>query len=89
MNIKMLGKLSKKIKYEETDKDGVIFYEVYQWSLQNENWRLILSTTRQPKALQRKHNAWLCAMHTLGYTTYLFDRRKKRIRQKAKKLKCN
>ena len=84
----MLKKLSKKIKYEENDKDGVTYYEVYQWSDKTNDWRLVLSTTRQPKALQRKHNGWYCALHSLGFTSHLFDRRKKRIRQKAKNLKC-
>jgi hypothetical protein len=86
MNVKILKKIGKKVKFETThDNSGKDLFNVYQLDREGV-WHCVLSSHRKAKALQRKHNEWLHAIGRIGKTPWLLERRKKRGPSKKKEL---
>jgi hypothetical protein len=59
------------------DENGKFKYSVFKKDFHGE-WVKIMSTIRKAKAFHRKHIAWLGAIHNMGKTGFILERRKKR-----------
>jgi len=59
------------------DSKGRTRYEIWKQNFDGEFVKT-LTTSKLEKALHTKHNAWLEAIHSLGKTGMLLERRKKR-----------
>ena len=75
-----------KVKYEVVESEnGQILYEVSKKNFEGK-WVKVISTNRLYKAIHFKHNAWLGAINSLGKTSFLFERRRKREKQRIARL---
>jgi predicted NAD-dependent protein-ADP-ribosyltransferase YbiA (DUF1768 family) len=88
MNVKILKKLSEKVRLRENIQDGVKEYLVERKSSDN-IWENAGKSIRLEKALMKKHNIWHIELHRLNLSGKLLNRRKygKNSLFKRKKLK--
>ena len=87
MNVKILQKIRKTVRFEITkDENG----QEVQWDVLQKNregeWINVMSSVRKAKAYNRKHNAWLQAIRSLGKTGFLLERRRKRALSSKQKI---